>query len=544
MSEQLTFGTAGMRAPVGPAAHQMNVFQVTRITAGVAKWLGQNRIISPERKQFPEAYSVAEPFAATSPYGIGVDFHDDDPAPRVVVGYDSRYGSHIFATTTAEVFAGAGFEVFLMPMPTPTPVIPWLVRGWELDGGVQITASHNPAGDNGYKVYMNNGRQLSSSAAREIEALIAAVPPASEIPRVTVRPCPDQLRRFIDETTSIVMPSQSDLLRVNNERANIKVALTAMHGVGGRAMVQALQSAGFAQIFPVACQQYPDPTFPTVEFPNPEEPEAVAQLLRLGKKVAADIVIALDPDADRCAVGIRLKDGTLRMLRGDETGPLLATRLVAPWDGEGEQPIVATTMVSSQLLAAIAADRGWDLRLTPTGFKNLTAAGGDRAVAFAYEEAMGIAPVPWLVDDKDGITTALVACTWAAELKAQGRTLADELESLYKKYGIYVGQQIAIRTSDPAALISSCIHNPPTTLSGVTLNFEPVFHSERPGTKPTGLLLRGESPVGKIRVRARASGTEPKAKLYLEIAEATNRTQAEELLQRITQEITTYIRQL
>jgi len=521
----------------------MNVFQVTRITAGAAMWLGKHRIISPERRRLPEAYSMAEQFAATSPYELGgLDFHDDDPAPRVVVGYDARYGSHVFATTAAEVFAGAGFEVFLLPTPSPTPLIPWLVRSWGLDGGVQITASHNPAGDNGYKVYMNNGRQLTSSAAREIEALIAQqVPAAVEIPRVTVRPCPDQLRRFIDEVTSVVMPSQADLLRVNNERANIKVAVTAMHGVGGRAMVQTLQSAGFAQIFPVMRQQYPDPTFPTVEFPNPEEPEAVAELLRLGKKVSADIVIALDPDADRCAVGIRLKDGTLRMLRGDETGPLLATRMVAPWDGEGEQPIVATTMVSSQLLTAIAADRGWDLRLTPTGFKNLNAAGGEHTVAFAYEEAIGIAPAPWLVDDKDGITTALIACTWAAELKAQGLTLADELESLYKRYGIYVGQQVAIRTNDPTGLIGACIQNPPTTLAGVNLEFEAVFGGER---TPTGLLLRGPSPVGKIRVWARASGTEPKAKLYIEIAEATSRPQAEDLLQRITREVTAYIRQL
>ena len=543
MSEQLAFGTAGMRAPIGPASHQMNVFQVTRITSGVAMWLGKHRIISPERRHLPEAYSMAEQFATTSPYELGgLDFHDDDPAPRVVVGYDARYGSHVFATTTAEVFAGAGFEVFLLPTPSPTPLIPWLVRSWGLDGGVQITASHNPAGDNGYKVYMNNGRQLTSSAAREIEALIAQqVPAAVEIPRVTVRPCADQLRRFIDEVTSIVMPSQADLLRVNNERANIKVAVTAMHGVGGRAMIQTLQSAGFAQIFPVMRQQYPDPTFPTVEFPNPEEPEAVAELLRLGKKVSADIVIALDPDADRCAVGIRLKDGTLRMLRGDETGPLLATRMVAPWDGKGEQPIVATTMVSSQLLTAIAADRGWDLRLTPTGFKNLNAAGGEHTVAFAYEEAIGISPAPWLVDDKDGITTALIACTWAAELKAQGLTLADELESLYKRYGIYVGQQIAIRTNDPAGLIGACIQNPPTTLAEINLEFEAVFSGER---TPTGLLLRGPSPVGKIRVWARASGTEPKAKLYIEIAEATSRTQAEDLLQRIAREVTRYIRQL
>lgn len=542
MTEQLVFGTAGMRAAVGPAAHQMNVGQVTRITAGVASWLSQQITRVPHQPE-PDALQP-NPFAGPSLIGIGMPFHNDDPVPKVVVGYDARYGSHIFATTTAEVFAGAGFEVYLFPMPTPTPLVPWLVRAWKLDGGVQITASHNPAGDNGYKVYMNNGRQLHSIGAREVEALIAATPAATEIPRVTVRPATDMVRRYIDDAIGLVMPSQADLLRVNNERANIRIAVTAMHGVGGRAIVHALQSAGFAQVFPVICQQYPDPTFPTVEFPNPEEPNAVRELLKHGKEVNADILIALDPDADRCAVGIRTKDGDYRMLRGDETGPLLATRIVPVWDGESTKPIVATTLVSSQLLSAIAADRGWELRLTPTGFKNLTSAAGTQTVAFAYEEAIGIAPAPSLVDDKDGITTALFACAWAAELKAQGVTLGDELKSLYKKYGVYAGRQLYIRTTAPQEIIAACVENPPRDICGIPLSFEPVFNSERLGRRPSGVLLRGESPLGALRILARASGTEPKAKLYLEIAAAKNRDEAEELLDRIGDGIIRYLKQL
>ncbi len=541
MTEQLMFGTAGMRAAVGPAAHQMNVGQITRITAGVAAWLSQQIAHAPQ-EDIPTGQP--DPFAGPSLIGIGMPFHNDDPVPRVVVGYDARYGSHIFATTAAEVFAGAGFEVYLFPMPTPTPLVPWLVRAWRLDGGVQITASHNPAGDNGYKVYMNNGRQLHSIGAREVEALIAATPAATEIPRVTVRPSTDMVRRYIDDAIALVMPSQSDLLRVNNERANIRIAVTAMHGVGGRTIVQALQSAGFAQVFPVACQQHPDPTFPTVEFPNPEEPLAVRELLKYADEINADVLIALDPDADRCAVGIRTKDNTHRMLRGDETGPLLATRIVPTWDGEGEKPIVSTTLVSSQLLTQIAADRGWDLRLTPTGFKNLTNAGGERTVAFAYEEAIGIAPRPSLVDDKDGITTALVACAWAAELKARGMTLGDELEALYKKYGVYAGKQLSIRTTAPSEIIAACVENPPHSICGIDLSFEPVFNSERLGRRPSGVLLRGESPLGALRILARASGTEPKAKLYLEIAAAKDRDEAEALLTTIGEEVIRYFKQL
>lgn len=552
MTEQLFFGTAGMRAPVGPAANQMNVGNITRITSGVAAWLSRQAACLKkdvlaannvqEMSAEPEVFS--DPYTGSSMFGIGKAFHDDDPAPKVVVGYDSRYGSHIFATTAAEVFAGAGFEVILFPTPTPTPLVPWMVRLMKLSGGVQITASHNPAGHNGYKVYMNNGRQLHSTGAREIEALIAATPSSAEIPRVTVRPDVDMVRRYIDMATQLVMPEEADLLRVNNERANIRVAVTAMHGVGGRTIVQALQTAGFAQIFPVMCQQYPDPTFPTVAFPNPEEPEAVAQLLAVGEEVHADVVIALDPDADRCAVGIRAKDGQLRMLRGDETGPLLATRLVPAWDGAGPRPIVSTTLVSSQLLSAIAEERGWDLRLTPTGFKNLTNAGGTETVAFAYEEAMGIAPAPALVDDKDGITTALVACAWAAELKAQGLTLFDELEALYKKFGIFAGRQLSIRTNAPRELIRSFIDRPPSSLCDIDLEFEPVYSSERPGSTVSAALLTGVCDNGSLRILARASGTEPKAKLYVEIARATDRGRVEKLLDDLSNALMGYFDQL
>lgn len=531
----LRFGTAGMRAPVGPADHQMNVTQVTRISAGVASWLAV------QASRSPNMHSPGFPQDAGP--GIGSAFHAEDVALRVVVGYDNRYGSHAFATTTAEVFAGAGFEVFLMPSPTPTPMVPWLIRQWGLDGGVQITASHNPAADNGYKVYAADGRLLGEEGSAEIEQLISEVGPVTDVPRVFVRPAQDQLRRYVDDLISVVAPKQADLLRVNNERANLRIALTAMHGVGGRAAVQTLQAAGFAHIFTVREQHYPDPTFPTVDYPNPEEPAAVKMVLEHGEETEADIVIALDPDADRCAVGVRGASGDLVMLRGDETGALLATRQVPAWEGAGSPPTVSTTYVSSQLLPAIAADRGWDLHLTMPGFKNLMSAAGKRTVAFATEEAVGIAPAPSLVDDKDGIATALVACAWAAELKGRGLSLADELDALHRAYGYFVGRQISQRTVDPNELISAWLDSLPETVAGAELSVTTL--AEASGYSALkGCVVTASHEDGNIRVIARPSGTEKKAKFYVEVVNTDSKERARALLTTVCETIEAHIKQL
>lgn len=517
----LSFGTAGMRAPLGPMPEQINVGQITRLSAAVARWFSEQALSSPHSHGGPEP--------SVSRLAIGAAFHEEDPALRVVVGFDARYGSSIFATATAEVFAGAGIEVFLMPTPTPTPLVPYLIRAWGLDGGVQITASHNPAADNGYKVYMPNGRLVTVEHSDRIEELFAEAPEASLIPRVFVRPAADQLRRYVDDVVELIKPEQADLLRVNNERAGIRIAVTAMHGVGGRAVTQALQASGFAQVLPVMEQHYPDPTFPTVTYPNPEEPTAVARLLEYGEEVGADLLVALDPDADRCAIGVRGPDGALCMLRGDETGPLLATRLIPRWSGEGPRPIVATTAVSTRLLGAIARDRGWEIRETHTGFKNVMAAAGEQSIAFGCEEAMGIAPAPWLVDDKDGIATALVACAWAAELKAQGRTLIDELDSLHRQYGVFVGTQIPVRTISPSELIGALAENSPSSIAGIPITSHPL-----PGfTRDWGVLMFGDAADGShLRIIARSSGTEKKTKIYIEISGAPSKADARELLAR------------
>lgn len=514
---QLSFGTAGLRAPVGPARHQMNVLQVTRTTAGVASWLAERAARNPVPHLIPEDET-----------GIGRTLYPEDGPLRVVVGYDARYGSHTFAATTAEVFAGAGYEVTLLPTPSPTPMIPWLVKKYRLDAGIQITASHNGAADNGYKVFLSNGRQLYSELEAELEAHIDAVEDPVRVPRVTVRPTTDQLRRYVDALVDLVTPDQADLLRVNSERGNLRVVYTAMHGVGGRAMSNAFQFSGFPHSYPVKAQHYPDPTFPTVAFPNPEEPSAIELLLQRAKEKDADILFALDPDADRCAVGIRTPDGGHRMLSGDETGTLLATRLVPAFNGEGAPPVVATTVVSSQLLGIIAQDKGWDYVETLTGFKNLARAadGKEGELSFAYEEAVGTCPAPDVVSDKDGISTALFMASWAAELKSQDTSLQDKLDELYRRYGYFASSQIAVRTNNPRELVDTWIAHPPEELIGVPLT--PVELAENQGVAVNGHI----GPV-HIRCTARISGTEAKVKIYLEVGQANSHEEASQLLKKL-----------
>lgn len=492
----LTFGTAGLRAPVGPGPDQMNVSTVTRTTAGVAQWLG--------------------------------------PGKRVAVGYDARYGSNAMALATAQVFAGAGYEVTFIAEAAPTPVLAWLVRERGLDAGVQITASHNPAGDNGYKLYLSGGSQLVSPADREIEALIATQLAAQDIPRVH--------QVSIDKSvvtgyvSALAAKVASGSLEKAEHRRGLRIAYTPMHGVGGSTLEAVLLKAGFGEIEAVRAQRWPDPTFPTVAFPNPEEPGATDLLLELGDEVGADLLLALDPDADRCAVGV-----PGRMLRGDEAGPLLATRAMATYtmaqrgpDADGATPVVATTVVSSQLLGAIAQREGWDYVETLTGFKYLARAADDRAgdLAFAYEEAIGTCPYPDVVSDKDGIATALLVAEWAAELKAVGRTIIDELEALEAKYGAYRTAQVSKRFEDITQAkeeVARFSATPPAEIAGVVLQAShPEYGMRLEGTGT------GELDGLHVRVICRPSGTEPKAKFYVEVnGPAQRRDAVEALLEKV-----------
>ena len=470
-SAPLTFGTAGLRGPVRAGPNGMNVAVAIRTTAGIAAWLRSR--------------------------GLG--------GSPVVVGRDSRHGSAPFAAAAAEVLAGAGFPVTLLPAPIPTPVVAYAVRALGAQLGVQITASHNPAGDNGYKVYLDGGAQLIGPADREIEAAIAAVGPANSVPRTPIDLSADDtvVRGYLDRVVSLARPGDRDL----------RIALTPMHGVGGHLAVTALQRSGFTDIHTVATQFAPDPDFPTVAFPNPEEPGATDELRRLAATVRADLAIALDPDADRCAVGVPTADGW-RMLSGDETGALLGDHLLSR-QSAGADPLVATTLVSSQLLAKIAAARGARFARTLTGFKWLVRSGP--GLVYAYEEAIGQCVDPESVRDKDGISAAVVLASLAADLKARGRTLPDLLDDLAVEFGVHATGQVSRRVQhieEVTTMMDRLRADLPTELAGHPVTAEDLL-DRRGQDRTDAVVLTG----GRVRMVVRPSGTEPKLKCYLEVVE-------------------------
>nr|WP_225990263.1 phospho-sugar mutase [Corynebacterium sp. 11A] len=522
----LVYGTTGFRAPVGPGPRQMNITLITRLAAAFAAWLPSH---TTQRTTPPSRFAGDSP---SEEPGIGRLLHATDAPIRVVVGWDTRYGSSAFAQAAAEVCAGAGFEVTLLPQPTPTPLIPFLIHTRCFDGGIQITASHNPAVDNGCKLYTRDGRLLSTDRAAEITALMEDMPPAPEIPRVHVRPTHDQLRRYVDYVVDLVDPGADDRLRVATERAGLTVVYTAMHGVTGRVLHQCLQAAGFALCYPVLSQQHPDPTFPTLAFPDPEEPSAVEQVLELAAHHNADLIIALDPDGDRCGIGIKTAAGTHRMLSADELGPLLATRLVSDAHADAPAPVVATTRVSSHLLKSLAAARGWDYQESATGFKNMTQTADDRPgqLAFAYEEAQGFCVDPARVPDKDGLATALITCAWAAELNMHGSSLEQELMTLHKRHGYYASRKVIIRTSDPQTLLEEAAAAPPQELAGIPLGPLPLLDDQIIGWS-------GSGEAGRVRILARTSGTESKAKIYIHVSGTDSAEHSEALLTRIVGEL-------
>ena len=391
-----------------------------------------------------------------------------------------------------------------LPHPAPTPVVAFAVRHIGAAAGVQITASHNPAGDNGYKVYFEGGLQIVSPTDREIEAAIAAAPPADEI-----------ARRPVDAVgTDLVDAYVERAASVRRGRDPVRVALTAMHGVGGELALRALRAAGFDDMHVVAGQFDPDPDFPTVAFPNPEEPGATDALLDLAERVGADIAIALDPDADRCAVGIPTDDGW-RMLSGDETGWLLGDFILARLaSDEAAGAVVASSVVSSQLLAAIAADHGARHVQTLTGFKWLARADADVPggnLVYAYEEAIGHCVDPDAVRDKDGISAAVLVCDLAAGLTAQGSSVPTALDALARRYGLHMTAAASRAVATPAeatAMMARLRAEPPTELAGIAVTA--ADHADM-------LILSGGDAQASVRVVVRPSGTEPKVKCYTEV---------------------------
>ncbi|MGW4483670.1 phospho-sugar mutase [Amycolatopsis sp. NPDC004368] len=462
MAGPLEFGTAGLRGPVRAGPNGMNVAVVTRTTAGVAKWLKDK---GHER---------------------GV----------VVVGRDARHGSEAFAEAAAEVLVAAGFAVKTMPLPLPTPLLAYSVKHYDAIAGIQITASHNPPADNGYKLYDSTGGQIVPPSDGEIERAIQAAPAAVEVRRATGGEVVDPRPAYLADVAALPHGPEREL----------RIAATALHGVGAATLETALAQAGFTDVHFVAAQSQPDADFPTVSFPNPEEPGATDLLLELASEVDADLAVALDPDADRCALGARGRDGAWRMLRGDETGVLLGSHILSTTDNP--HPLVATTIVSSSLLGELAKAANARYAETLTGFKWLVRAG--EGLVFAYEEALGLCVNPGFVRDKDGIAASVFAAGFAAALKAAGRGPLDVLDDIATLHGVHLTDQVSLRVTDLAVrgtLMAGLRAEPPATLGEVPVTLEDLLPDA------DVLRLSGDG----LRVVIRPSGTEPKLKAYLQV---------------------------
>jgi len=434
----------------------------------------------------------------------------DHGAPRdagVVIGYDARHNSDVFARDTAEVMTGAGLKAYVLPRPLPTPLLAFAIRELGCVAGVMVTASHNPPQDNGYKVYLGDGSQIVPPADAEIAARIAAVGAVSDVPRgdagTTLRE--DIVDRYLDTVAGLAADGPRDL----------DIVYTPLHGVGGTSVAQVLETAGFAAPRIVAEQEQPDPDFPTVSFPNPEEPGAMDLAMALAEKSGADLVVANDPDADRCAAAVPGPHGW-RMLRGDEVGALLASHLLA----SGKEGTYATSIVSSSLLGRMAAAARQPYAETLTGFKWIGRVDG---LAFGYEEALGYCVDPEHVKDKDGVSALLLLCELAASAKADGRTLIDLLDDIAARHGLHATDQLSVRVTDLAeiaAAMDRLRQTPPTSLGGLAVERVDDLSAGSADLPPTEGLRYHLAEGGRVIVRP--SGTEPKLKCYLEVVIPVN----------------------
>ena len=480
MAGLLEFGTAGLRGRLGGGPNRMNRAVVIRAAAGLTAYL---RTV--------------------------------DPEPFVVVGFDARTNSDVFAHDTCAVVVGTGGRAAVLPHPLPTPVLAYAIRHLGADAGVMVTASHNPPEDNGYKVYVGDGSQI----VPPVDGLIA-----TEIARVSsvasVR-MPDDGWHTLDD--SVLEAYLADVVTVVSPDSprEVTVVHTALHGVGSETVRQAFVGAGYAAPIPVASQAEPDPMFPTVSFPNPEEPGAMDAALELAEQTSPDVVIANDPDADRCAVAVP-GPGGWRMLRGDEVGALLGSHVLSRGAAGGVVPdsadcVFANSIVSSRLLAAMCRAAGVRHEETLTGFKWIGRVPGLR---YGYEEALGYCVDPARVRDKDGVSAALLVAELVATLKADGRSLVDRLDDLAREHGVYATDAFSVRVEDLSligAIMDRLRATPLTSVAGVDVARADDLARGDGGLPPTEGLryyLADDS-----RVIVRPSGTEPKLKVYLEVVE-------------------------
>ena len=499
----LEFGTAGIRAAMGAGPARMNRLVAGRVAAGLARYI-----------------TAADPAGA---------------AAGVVIGYDGRAKSDVFATDTARILSRAGVRVSLLPAALPTPVLAFAVRHLGAAYGVMVTASHNPRQDNGIKVYVRDGGQLLPPQDADIAAAIDAVDPLRLPAGWAEGPF---AFTAADDVAGAYVAAVAARGRRPPGAPELKVVHTALHGVGDGTLRAVLDAAGWPQPTPVAAQRYPDPNFPTVPYPNPEAPGVLDLARAAAAEAGADLVLANDPDADRLAVMVPGADGW-RALTGDELGALLGdavlARLAAAAERGGRRPVVATTVVSGSLLRRLAQAASVHCVTTLTGFKWIARAGGDDALAYGYEQALGYAVRPDLVADKDGISAAVLLLQLAAEQAGRGRTLAGRLDELSLAHGLHVTRERSLRVDGAAGLtrlaaaVERVRKEPPRLLAG-----RPVTVTDlRAGTDGAVDLAGGRaerSPGQPIppadvliwhagdaaRVMIRPSGTEPVLKLYAE----------------------------
>ena len=477
----LQFGTAGLRGPIRPGPSGMNRAVVGRTAAGIITYMKERNLTS------------------------------------VVIGRDARYGSEDYTFETAEIMSGAGMKVFVLPRPLPTPVLAFATNELACDVGIMVTASHNPPQDNGYKVYLGGtvdgieyrGSQIISPTDVLIAHKIDAITSLKEQPRGKVWTVLGEeiIENYIECTASLATTP-----------GTLKIVYTAMHGVGTETLQRVFHKAGYPSLILVDAQAAPDPDFPTVAFPNPEEPGAIDLALETARRFDADLVVANDPDADRCAVAVKDPVTGWRMLRGDELGAILGESIAR----KTSSGVFANSIVSSSILKKIAEHYNLEFKETLTGFKWLAKVKG---LTFGYEEALGYAVDANTVNDKDGISAAIAVAQIATDLASDGKTLLDLLDEIWSRHGFHATEQISIRLSDLSKvdlILGGLRNNPPQNIAGRVVTSIDDLATPTDGLPPTdGLRIWLD---GGVRVIIRPSGTEAKMKCYIEVIEKDSKT--------------------
>lgn len=482
----LEFGTAGLRGALGAGPNRMNRVTVLQAVGGLAQYLIKNKFVG----------------------------------HKVVIGFDARYNSEVFAKDSAEVLAGYGFKPIIFDHVVPTPVLAFAIRNLSACAGIMVTASHNPPQDNGYKVYLADGRQIVPPVDQEIAKQIRKIDDVRKLPRgAEVENTPNSCE--IEYVNSVKQLIESGPLSVN-ERQSIKTVYTAMHGVGWATLADVFNSCGFSQPVAVLEQRDPDPAFPTVNFPNPEEKGALDLAIEKSISEKADLLLANDPDADRLAVAVPVASGEFQMLRGDQVGILFGWWVSerAKLLGKKLTGTFASSIVSSMMLEAVATNAGFKYEHTLTGFKWVSRVPN---LIYGYEEALGYCVDPLSVGDKDGISAAAMFVELAAYLKSQNKSIWQQLDDLALEHGLYVSDQVSVRVTDLTVVpqvMNTLRVNPPKHFGSMKVSSVLDLTKPESGLPPTNgviFYLTGDGQVAKGRVIVRPSGTEPKIKCYLEV---------------------------